>query len=145
MLTIYRAALCRRRLPEFAFSTLAIVFAVAAWQVSTASTRIAIGASTQFDHVAVFAAGTSSASIETWRAAVLGRVHQHACRRGLTCVQRTLRLSGIGSQHAEVIAFDLDPATPDAERSAIVVASTDTHLTQPILHAATTPLLAAGG
>lgn len=145
MLTINRAAPRRLRLPEFLFSTLAIVFAVAAWHISQASPRMAIGATTQFDQVAVFATGTPSAAIEAWRVAVLGRVHGQACRRGLPCVQRTLRLSGIGPMRADVLAFDLDPATPAAERRAIALAGTNSRLTQPRLHAATTPLLAAGG
>lgn len=145
MLGINRAALRRVRAAECLLATLAIGFAIAAWQIGRAAPCSAIGPCTRFDQVAVFAAGTSPAAIETWRASVLGHVHKHACQRELPCVQRTLRLSGIGPQHADLIAFDLNPAISAEERAAIAAASADPTLPHATLHTATTPLRAAGG
>ena len=145
MSAITWATLARARLLECTLAALAIAFSAMAWQVSRPPQRVAIGSSTPFDQIAVFAAGTPAAAIEGWRASVLGRVHSEPCQRALPCVRRMLRLSGIGPAHAELIAFDLDPATPVAERAAIALAIADTHWPQASLHASTTPLHAAGG
>lgn len=145
MLATTRAAARRVRLPECMLALLAIAFAAAAWQAMHPPARAAIGASTTFDQIAVFEPGTPATAIEAWRAAVVGRVHRQPCHRSLPCVQRVLRLSGIGPRRAELLAFDLDPATPTAEREAIAVAMADAQLPKPTLHPSTTPLHAAGG
>ncbi|MEP7098614.1 MAG: hypothetical protein ABI748_13210 [Dokdonella sp.] len=145
MSAITWATPARARLLECALAVLAIAFSTMAWQVSRPVQRVVIGSSTTFDQIAVFAAGTPVAAIEAWRATVLGRVHKEPCQREMPCVRRLLRLSRIGPAHAELIAFDLDPATPVAERAAIVVAINDTRWAQASLHASTTPLHAAGG
>lgn len=105
--------------------------------------RNAVGPATRFDQVAVFDAGTPSAAIEVWRAQVLAQPHVAACLRGHACVQRVLRLSGIGPARAEVIAFDLDASISDAERAALLEAAA-TATPQARLHARTSPLQAAG-
>lgn len=105
------------------FSASAIVFGLLSWHMVPAPARNRIDAATGFDHVAVFAAGTSGAAIDAWRSAVLGRVHEQACADGRPCLRRLLRVSAAGANAAEMLAFDLSPDTPEAERAAILAAA----------------------
>lgn len=101
----------------------AIVLGLLAWRTASEPMRNRVDAKTGFDHVAVFAAGTSGTAIDDWRSEVLGRVHEQACADGRPCLRRLLRISTAGANAAEMLAFDLDPHTPDAERTAIRAAA----------------------
>lgn len=101
----------------------AIVLGMLAWSAAPEPARNRIDAATGFEHVAVFAADTSGAAIDAWRVEVLGRVHEQACADGRPCLRRLLRISSAGAHAAELLAFDLDPHTPDAERTAILAAA----------------------
>lgn len=103
----------------------AIVLGLLSWHMvpAPAPARSRIDAATGFDHVAVFAAGTSGAEIDAWRSAVLGRVHEKACADGRPCLRRLLRISTAGANAAEMLAFDLASDIPDAERAAILAAA----------------------
>ncbi|GEM_PF-3433502 len=78
-----------------------------------------VDAGTRFEYVARFPAGTPATVIEAWRQDVLARPLGPGCGAGRSCLQRLLRLSEIGPQRAEVVAFDLQYATPVVERAAI--------------------------
>jgi hypothetical protein len=82
-----------------------------------------INASTPFEYVAVFPADTTNAAIDTWRSLVVGRMHKQACTADRPCLRRLMRFSHAGSNAMELLAFDLDPATPDIERAAILAAA----------------------
>lgn len=111
------------RLFAAGFSLAAIVLGVLATRAESSAASHHINASTRFDHVAIFAAGTSNAAIDMWRSLVLGRVHEQACADGRPCTRRLMRISRSGEDAVEMLAFDLDPTTPDIERAAIVAAA----------------------
>ncbi|TDR42543.1 hypothetical protein DFR29_108127 [Tahibacter aquaticus] len=82
----------------------------------------AIGTQTRFDYVAVFAAGTSAAQVEHWRAQVL-RVHESACLQRHACIARSLRAAELGPQRQFALAFDLMHDAPPNERAALLAAA----------------------
>ncbi len=116
----------RRRIARPAAGLLgiaALVLLVLAWRGPPAAAFARTDATTGFDHIAVFAAGTPGTAIDAWRASVLGHVHVEACAGGHACLRRLLHLSRSGGDPAEMLAFDLDLATPAAERAAILAAA----------------------
>lgn len=144
----------RKRLRPLHHVAAAAVLALCAWAAGTSTqapasiaaqpARHATGPATRFEHVAVFAPGTSSVAIEEWRRQVLARVHVLACAGERPCLRRALRLSSLGPARAEVLAFDLDADAPAAERAALFAAAA---AMQPHadIHHDTTPRQAAGG
>lgn len=82
----------------------------------------AIGAQTRFDYVAVFAAGTSAAQVEDWRAKVL-RIHETACLHRHACIARSLRAAELGPQRQFALGFDLMQDAPPNERAALLAAA----------------------
>jgi hypothetical protein len=87
------------------------------------ATHAVVNAATRFEYVALFAPGTTGRAIENWRNQVLAQPHTQACAHGRACTLRMLRLSALGPQHLEALAFDLAAETPIAERAAILAAA----------------------
>ncbi len=139
--------LARQRLLATVAATLALTLAaLGLWMAARAAdatatpptaARHAIGPATRFDHVAVFPAGTPAAAIEQWRRTVLAPVHAQACASGRSCLLRALRLSALGTAHAEVLAFDLAADTPPVERSSLLLLAATAQPQARLCHACT--------
>lgn len=144
--TVSRRAVRVRRLHRaLALFCLAGACAAAAIALKPAASVAAVEArvdvDTRFDYVAVFEPGTRDVDVERWRAAVL-RAHRAPCLARLPCTTRALRLAELGAGRRYAIGFDLNRATPDDERAALLAAAQ----AQPVrvtLVAATTPRRAA--